>query len=44
MTLGAPSRAFDDGVSLKVVLRKLRDGLVASRNGWASSAFSMTAQ
>ena len=44
ITLGAPSRACDDGVSLKVVLRKLRDGLVASRNGWASSASSMMVQ
>ena len=30
-----PSRACDDGVSLKVVLRKLREGLVARRNGCA---------
>ena len=44
ITLGAPSRACEDGVSLKVVLRKLREGLVASRNGCASSASSMMAQ
>ena len=39
-----PSRACEDGVSLKVVLRKLREGLVASRNGCAVSASSITAQ
>ena len=37
-------RFIDDGVSLKVELRKVRAGLVARRNGWASSAFSMTSQ
>src|SRR6201992_3635040 len=33
ITLGAPSRACEDGVSLKLVLRKLREGLVAKRQG-----------
>jgi hypothetical protein len=33
ITVGAPSRASEDGVSLKVLLRKLRDGLVARRTG-----------
>src|SRR6266478_7081574 len=44
ITVGAPSRASDDGVSLKLELRKLRDGLVASRNGCAWSASSMMVQ
>ena len=44
ITEGLPSRACDDGVSLKEVLRNERDGLVASRNGCASSASSMTRQ
>src|SRR5260370_25991133 len=44
ITDGAPSRASDDGVSLKLELRKLRDGLVARRNGWASSASSIMVQ
>src|ERR1700738_248685 len=35
ITVGAPSRASEDGVSLKVLLRKLRDGLVARRRAGA---------
>src|SRR4029078_328272 len=44
ITEGLPSRAIDEGVSLKLVLRKLREGLVARRNGCASSASSIIVQ
>src|ERR1051325_5546848 len=44
ITVGRFSRAREVGVSLKVELRKLRAGEVASRNGNSAVASSITSQ
>src|SRR3954454_19796842 len=43
-TVGRPSLFRDDGVSLKVELRKPRAGLVANRNGYSAVASSIPVQ